>query len=120
MPASIPRRFPGVTLVTLLALAAGPARAGDARGTFTVSATVVRSVAVRTAARSERGALRIEAVADRGARGGAGVQIAAAGEPGGFTTGAASLSTGVAGDPGRVVVVTVLPDGRPPAIRLRD
>jgi hypothetical protein len=129
MSPSRTRRFPGVTLLTLLALAAAPAEGreargearGEQRGTFTVGVTVVRSAAVRVEARPEGGALRIDARVERGGRGPAGgVQIAPAGAPGRFTDGEGSLSADLAGERGRVVVVTVLPDGRPPAIRLRD
>jgi hypothetical protein len=115
MAAPLPRRLLGVMIA---ALAAGPAAAGEGRGMFTVSATVVRAAAVRVEARPAPGeGVRIEAsVSGRGA---AGVVVSRAGEPGVARAAAAPLSADIAARPG-VVMVTVLPDGRPTSLRLRD
>jgi hypothetical protein len=115
MVAPLPRRFLGVMIA---ALAAAPAAAGEGRGSFTVSATVVRSASVRVEARPAPGAgVRIEAsVSGRGA---AGVVLSRAGDTGAARATAAPLSADIASRPG-LVMVTVLPDGRPASLRLRD
>lgn len=115
MAGSHARRFLGVTLLTLCA---GAARAGDGRASFTVSATVVRSAAVRVTARPDGTQVRVEASAPRSG-GAAGLALAAAGERGAVKVAPGALSAAIAARPG-AVVVTVLPDGAPAAIRLRD
>jgi len=112
--APLPRRLLGVTI---LALAACPAAAGEGGGPFTVSAYVVRSAAVRVEARPAAGSVRVDARVDGLAA--ASVVVARAGDTGAALASAAPLSADVGGRPG-VVMVTVLPDGRPSSLRLRD
>jgi hypothetical protein len=115
MAAALLRRFLGVTI---LALWAGTASAGEGGSSFTVSARVIRSAAVRVTARPDAGRVRVEATVARLGAGAAGLALGAS--RGGWsrvTEGALSASVP---DRSGVLVVTVLPDGAPPALRLRD
>ncbi len=110
------RRIAGVTFLMILA---GSARA-ERSAQLTVGAQVIRSAVVRVDADPVRGGVRLDARVLRGDRG-AGVVVAVEGA--GSTVGvAAPLSVELAAEASRrgKVVVTVLPDGRPPALRVED
>ncbi len=109
------RRIAGVTFLMIFA---ANARAGDSAA-FTVSAQVIRSAAIRVETAARAGGVRLEARvrADRPA----GVAVAAVVDEGATAVVAAPLSLDIAApEGGGRVVVTILPDGRPPALRVAN
>jgi hypothetical protein len=110
-----------VSAAVLLAFAAVPAAARDARATFTVGVRVVRSAQVAADDVVERGgAVRVRAGVGARAMASPGVTVSGADAGGAAVVRAAPPSGDVALPAPRgasVAVVTVLPDGAPPAIR---
>lgn len=107
------RRIAGVTILMILA---ANAHAGDA-ASFTVSARVIRSAAIQVDTAARRGGVRLDARVrtDRAA----GVAVAAMLEDRATAVAAAPLSLDIAArEGGGKVMVTILPDGQPPAIRV--
>jgi hypothetical protein len=100
----------------VLALLAAPARASD-RASFTVGAQVVRSARVSVSASPARGGLHLEAHVDRGAgRQPAGVAL---GDAAALRMSPLLAAISPAGG-GETLVVTVLTDGGPISLSIRD
>lgn len=108
-------------LLGTLALAAARADAAEASTRFTVGARVIRSAAfsVREPSSASPPGLTVRAV--RGAPE-AGVAVATQREfrAGAVRVTAAGAGLGPARDGAEPLVVTVLPDGRPPSVRFTD
>jgi hypothetical protein len=105
-----------------LMILAGTARA-ERSAQLTLGVQVVRSAVVRVAAEPVRGGgVRLDARVQGGDRG-AGVVVAVEGAGEGAAVGVSapvSVELAAQAAPRGKVVVTVLPDGRPPALRVQD
>jgi hypothetical protein len=103
-----------------LVLAATVARAGEADAAFTVGVRVVRSARVRLADGRPGAALRVDPAAARGREVIAAIALEVDGrEVSGADPGALAHALAAVGGPA-TMKVTVFPDGRPPALRVRD
>lgn len=105
----------------LLALLAGDASAGARRTTFAVEARVVRTARVSVAASERGGEVRLDARVERAERRMAGVAVAPPGATRRAVVRSAPLLAAlVSPGAGSTLVVTVLPDGSPTTITVRN